>query len=497
MNDYIRKLKLVPFLWITPSLIAGIFLGLWALLFLPFIYFRTCRPYVAIIMIGVLLSMFFHKYQVRVENNEKVTVVCKIGERVARDIYEVDVIKCVLTEDSTKQYKGFKSILEFYEPSDELTSKYKIIELEAYTQEIIDFGVDKSTASRLKGYTQKLVAYPNKDLKKYVDKNPIFLQDAKTKINSRLATLGQYSNNFTLLQKMMIGNEDYKSKTKERTFKNAGIAHILAISGLHIGILYIILSISLYFMNLTYALKILKLVFIAILLFLYVWLIGFQPSAIRAAIMMVFLGYAQLKLENSMLRYNILFGTAFIMLLYDSTLLYDISFQLSFTAVAGILYGISKYRRYVNIHSNMLNYILLSCVVTLSAQIATFPLVLYYFGSISTVSVLSNMLIAPFIAPLLGLAIIYVIFDIQIVGKLACVIIDYIVEVAEFAVKIPYSSFNYIDFRYSELVAIYIAYFLIFLSIELTNKEKKLSLPKHNYSNPSKDSWKVAKKHKI
>ncbi|MFI3267257.1 MAG: ComEC/Rec2 family competence protein [Rikenellaceae bacterium] len=478
-KSYIEKLKLVPFLWLFISLALGVFLGIWSFLLLSLAYFKTYRPYVFVAIFGALINIYFHSHSVIIPNEERYSVTCRIGEKLYTDLYEVDVIECTSTKDTTKHFDSFQSVIEFYEPSENFINRHDVVKIDVFTKEIHKTRRYKSVANNLlqKGYSQKLIAYPNKDFKVYKHKtSDSFIQQARQEVNRKLSKLLKFSESSAILHKMITGEANELSIKEETLFRDAGIAHILAISGLHIGILYLILSGVLFFMNISYKLKLLKIALISILLFGYVWFIDFQPSALRAVFMITLLSFGALRAHSKMMKYNILLGTAFVMLLYDTTLLYDISFQLSFTAVGGIMYGISKYLQHIKIKNKVINYILLSCVVTMSAQIATLPLVLYYFGYVSTISLLSNMLIAPLVTPLLIFVIAYLSFGLDFIGEMACIILDFIIKIATWFTDIPYSNFKYIDFQFEELVAMYTAYFLIFVGIELRNKEKKLSL---------------------
>lgn len=471
-------------MWLFISLAVGVFLGVWSFLLLALAYFRAYRPYVLVAIFGALVNIYVHSHKVKVPNGNRYAITCKIGEKLKTDIYEVDVLECASINDPTKYYDNFQSVLEFYEPSEKFIKYNDVVKIEVFSEAITKTERYKSIANSLlqNGYSQKLIAYPNKDFKIYRNKtSENFIQGLRSEVNRRLAKLSWQSNNYSILQKIITGESNATSKKEVYVFRDAGLAHILAVSGLHIGILYVVLSCLLCFMNFSYKLKLVKIALIAVILFLYVWFVNFQPSAIRAVFMITLLSYGALRASNKMMKYNILFGTAFIMLLYDTAILYDLSFQLSFTAVAGIMYGISQYTKYVYIKNRVLNYILLSAVVTLSAQIATLPLVLYYFGTFSTVSLFSNIIIAPLITPLLIITVVYVVSNAGFIGDIACYVIDFIMEIAEWFTKLPYSNFREIDFRFEDLVVTYIAYFLIFINIELTNKEKSLSLRKQKH----------------
>lgn len=480
-NNNIEKLKLMPFLWLIISLMLGISLGWWALFFVLLLYYKPIRIYVIIAIVGSILNNFLHLQNTTLPLTERYRLTCKIDKSINKESYAVKVLSCYSINDTLKNYGRFNSVLEFYEPIETKIHRYDTIETDVYVETITKTTRDKSNANNLlnRGYTQKLIALPKSTIKisRYaLSKNR--MATLRLKIQNRLSNLINYSKNAVVLQRMITGQKSQSSKKEELIFRRAGISHILAISGLHIGVMFMILNMILLFMDSVFILKIVKLIAISIFMFLYVWFVDFQPSALRAVVMFTFLSFGTLYTQNYTTKYNILFGTAFIMLLIDSTLLYDVGFQLSFTAVAAILYGLSKYRAHFNIKNRALNYLALSCVVTISAQIATFPLILYHFGEFSTISLFSNLIIAPLVTPLLIFALAYIVVGSTIIGQITCHILDFMIYISKLFTSFNYSYFRDIEFTVTDLWATYLAYFLILLYVQLEIKEKKLSLRK-------------------
>lgn len=236
-----------------------------------------------------------------------------------------------------------------------------------------------------------------------------------------------------LLEAMLLGYRRELSSEIIDQFSKTGISHIIAISGLHITIIAGLLFYFLMILGVPRQRSYWPALFI---LFLYVLMIGFRASAIRALIMGAALYYALVigRLKNSI---NVLILAAVVLLLINPKLLmFDVGFQLSFLAVLGILYFYPLLEKWLAFITDRYKIRSLICL-TLSAQVLTLPLIFYYFGHLPIVSPLTNLLILP-ILPVVMVGGIIMIFLGLIWSKLAFVmgiflwvILSYVIKVAE------------------------------------------------------------------
>ncbi len=194
-------------------------------------------------------------------------------------------------------------------------------------------------------------------------------------------------------------NIDYQTKTE---FVNSGVMHILAVSGLHVGYIVLIFIVVLGRFNI-YTRSILTVAgLIAFLL-----LTGMPASVFRAVTMAVVIIFAFMTNRSSSI-YNSLSIAAFIVLVFNPEDLFSPGFQLSFLAVLSIaiIYPIlQNYVYSLKLKSKIINYILLFMGVSLSAQLGTLPLTLMYFGKLSLVSLLTNLIVIPLVGAIVGIAI--------------------------------------------------------------------------------------------
>ncbi|WP_228403380.1 ComEC/Rec2 family competence protein [Chryseobacterium sp. RU37D] len=178
-------------------------------------------------------------------------------------------------------------------------------------------------------------------------------------------------------------------------FNRSGLIHFLAISGTHIvvifGLVYFLLVRILPLRCRKYAIFS-SLIFI----WLFAAFIGFGNSVVRSCIMLsVYYCYVLLQRKPDLLHSLAL--AAFIILLLDTQQIFDVGFQLSFLAVLGIFWLNEPILKYFPKQDNWLKKVIFNTIsISLSAQIATLPLVLYYFHQFSLISVMANFFIVPF-----------------------------------------------------------------------------------------------------
>ncbi|HEY4509456.1 MAG TPA: ComEC/Rec2 family competence protein [Candidatus Paceibacterota bacterium] len=199
-----------------------------------------------------------------------------------------------------------------------------------------------------------------------------------------------------VMVEMLLGDKDVMSDELAANLNVTGLRHVIAISGAHIAIL------TMYLMPLLIWLGLWRqqafYVTLALVIF-YVVLTGLQPSALRAGVMgSIFLVGQHVGRQYASLRALVFAATA--MLLFNPFLLArDVGFQLSFLAVLGMIVLLPVVLSFVpkKIPGRQL------LGMTIAAQIFTFPVLIWSFGQVSLVSILTNILIVPLAAPLMGL----------------------------------------------------------------------------------------------
>jgi competence protein ComEC len=191
---------------------------------------------------------------------------------------------------------------------------------------------------------------------------------------------------------ILLGYRDNLTPDTKSSFQQSGLSHIMALSGLHIGIIAGILSILFFPLNILGKWRWRHLLVI-ISLWCYTILTGMAPSALRATIMATFL-FGGLILERRSSMVNALFAAAFFILLFTPGAIYEAGFLLSFSAALIISLCIQRVNP-INRHDHPQSYKLFSIVaVSLIAMIGTMGLVVYYFHILPVASLPFNIILA-------------------------------------------------------------------------------------------------------
>lgn len=207
------------------------------------------------------------------------------------------------------------------------------------------------------------------------------------------------------LKGILIGDRsDIPFETKE-AFINAGVMHILAVSGLNVGMIILIV------LSLLTALRIPekpKIIATCIFVIFFIFLTGQSPSVVRAGIMGVIV-LCSILLERKIDIYNSLAAAAMILLFFDAKQLFHPGFQLSFAAVISIvllypkIFSVEKFIPQKIRHLDVSKFIIGLVAVSISAAIGTLPFTSYYFGKISIIGLVANLLVVPFTGIVLAL----------------------------------------------------------------------------------------------
>ncbi|WP_370089940.1 ComEC/Rec2 family competence protein [Ekhidna sp.] len=194
---------------------------------------------------------------------------------------------------------------------------------------------------------------------------------------------------------LLLGIKDHLDNDIKKAYSSAGAMHVLAVSGLHVGIIYLL--IQLVFGKLRQSGKWGKRLFGVIsvtIIWTYATVTGLSPSVLRAATMFSLVAISQASAREGNI-YNTLGFAAFVLLLFDPYLIYSVGFQLSFAAVIGIVYLQPKLYRLLDFKNLILDKAWAITCVSIAAQLATFPLSAYYFHQFPTYFLVSNLVVIP------------------------------------------------------------------------------------------------------
>lgn len=193
---------------------------------------------------------------------------------------------------------------------------------------------------------------------------------------------------------LLLGIKDHLDNDLKKSYSAAGAMHVLAVSGLHVGIVYLFLQSVFGRLRRTRSGAKLFGVLSILTIWIYALITGLSPSVLRAATMFSVVALSEIAAKKGNV-YNTLGVAAFLLLLFDPYLIYSVGFQLSFTAVFGIVYLQPKIYRLVDFDFWLLDKIWAITCVSIAAQIATFPLTALYFHQFPTYFLISNLVVIP------------------------------------------------------------------------------------------------------
>ena len=227
----------------------------------------------------------------------------------------------------------------------------------------------------------------------------------REKVIALYRQLGFTGDELAVLSALTIGDKTELSESVRESYSIAGASHILALSGLHIGLLYAFL----FFILRPVARKgrtgrCVRSVSLLVLLWAFAFFMGLSPSVVRSVTMFSILALADV-FGRQPFSLNTLAVTAWLMLLCNPAGLFDVGFQLSFLAVASILLIQRPVYRLFAVRNRVGKSVWGLMSVSIAAQIGTAPLVMFYFSRFSVHFLLTNLLVIPLITIILYAAI--------------------------------------------------------------------------------------------
>ncbi|MCA1745224.1 MAG: competence protein ComEC family protein [Bacteroidales bacterium] len=264
----------------------------------------------------------------------------------------------------------------------------------------------------------------------------------------------------TIIQALLLGDRSAMDREIQDSFIKSGAIHLLAVSGLHVGILYMILSsfLSLFFKPSNAISLLLSLGF----LLAYAFITGFSPSVSRAALMFAVIHIGRASNRNTNI-YNSLAVSASLLLIINPLFIYHVGFWLSHLAVLGIVTFYPIINALFTFRFIVWRQLWSLIAVSLAAQITTLPLSLYTFGAFPTWFLLSNLLMLPLVAPILLLAIANLLFSFSplLSTIFAGGLNDLLVFMSEMAVAIEQLPYGYLEYLWLSFPLVIISYIAI------------------------------------
>lgn len=293
--------------------------------------------------------------------------------------------------------------------------------------------------------------------------------------NKLIETLKQYDfkeDELAIMNALLLGQRQEISKELRDDYAKAGAIHILAVSGLHVGILLLIFSYVLKPIERVKRGKLFKTIIIILLLWFFALIAGLSASVVRAVTMFTFVAIAMvINRENSVL--HSLVASAFFLLMIKPLFLFDVGFQLSYLAVFGIVWIQPKIYKAWKSKVKFVDKIWQLFTVSIAAQLGILPLSLYYFHQFPGLFLASNLIIVPFLGVILigGIMIVLLAlinalpaFLIRVYGSIISLMNDFIHYISE------QERFLITDISFSGLL-LFISYLVLFSFVLLITRK--------------------------
>jgi competence protein ComEC len=215
-------------------------------------------------------------------------------------------------------------------------------------------------------------------------------QRARNRLTDTYRTSGMSGDELDILKAILLGDDDTLDPELKAAYSSAGVSHILCVSGMHVGVIFMIINFLLKPLDLFPSSKIIKSMLVMSAIWFYAHITGLAPSVTRSATMFTFVTIGQLMRRNTNV-FHSLFASIFILLVIKPLLLFEVGFQLSYLAVAGIVLFQPKLATIYRCRTHIGKYFWELLTVSVAAQLGTSPISIYYFAQFPNYFMLSNL----------------------------------------------------------------------------------------------------------
>ncbi len=269
---------------------------------------------------------------------------------------------------------------------------------------------------------------------------------------------------------LLLGKKDYIDDKLRDSFSSTGAMHVLAVSGLHVGIIFLIINLVLRFMDKNPGAQKLKFIIIILAIWGFAFITGLSPSVSRASVMFTLLTIGKMMNRDANV-YNTIFFSAFLLLVWNPYFIYDVGFQLSYAAVLSIIYFQPRIYRLMPIKYLAIEKVWALITVSLAAQLGTLPIALFYFHQFPTYFILTNIIVIPFAFIILITGVIFFISTLfpvipVITGNILHQMIFWLNTSISYIHELPHSSIKNISLHEMDLIFLGISYLFLLMFLE-------------------------------
>lgn len=289
-----------------------------------------------------------------------------------------------------------------------------------------------------------------------------------------LQRCGVKNDEFGVAAAILLGYDDKLADEVRKNYVAAGSMHILCVSGMHVGIIYLLASFLLGFLNRKKWQKTLKQILLLTLIWLYAFIAGLSPSILRSALMISLVIIGEMIHRKGFI-INSIAASAFILLCVNPYNLFEIGFLLSFSAVIGIVVLQKPIYNLMYVKNKVLDKAWEITAVALAAQLGTIPFTLFYFNQFTTYFWLSNLFMTPisFIVIISGMVLLlvsWIPYVNVLVGYLVWGAVYVMNTIVSWIERLPFSIVKGLYVSEFEFVMLLLIFILLLLCVALKKR---------------------------
>lgn len=284
-------------------------------------------------------------------------------------------------------------------------------------------------------------------------------------LNLRQSALNAFKENnlsgreFAVISALLLGYREYLDDDLRREFAGAGAMHILCVSGLHVGIIFMVLKSIFAFLCRLPGGMIMRTLCIILFIWLYAAITGFSPSVLRASVMFTFVAIGQ-SFNRPTNIYNTLAASAFVLVIANPYIITYIGFQLSYLAVISIVALQPPLYNIIKLKNKLLDKAWSIITVSVAAQLATGPLALFYFNQFPNYFLLTNLVVIPLAGTIIYASLLTLLLSIipiagAIMGKILSLIVAFLHHAVRIIEGLPYSTSTGVYLSFHETMLIF------------------------------------------
>ncbi len=309
----------------------------------------------------------------------------------------------------------------------------------------------------------------------------LYADKLRTKLLKIYEKYGFEGEEFAVLSALTLGYRADIDNNLLQAYSASGAMHILSVSGMHVGIVALLIQYFLFFLDKPRFGKILKPLITLLFIWFFAFISGLSPAVLRATVMFSFVILGQSLQKNSNI-YNTMAASAFFLLLWNPLLINDIGFVLSFIAVFSLVYFYPMIFHLYEPKNFISQKIWALTSVSVAAQIGTFPIGLYYFHQFPNYFLLGNFVAVPLSTIILaGGGLLFLVSFLEPVAAFLSILLNYSVKLLNFLVifieNLPFSTIHGIEIRWLEMILLFGAIF----SVSLFFTYRKIYLIKYGF----------------